>query len=175
MSELTNNFLNNFDSNPIETEEWLNALYSLINVEGPDRARFILRKLFTATLTNFNNSGNVAPINTEYKNTIPANLDVAYPGDLALEQRILSAIRWNAMAMVVKTNKKDGSLGGHVSSYASAAILYEVGFNHFWHIDDLIFIQGHSSPGIYARAFLEGRLSKEQLTNFRQETMNSGL
>ena len=175
MSELTNNFLNNFDSNPIETEEWLNALYSLINVEGPDRARFILRKLFTATLTNFNNSGNVAPINTEYKNTIPASLDVAYPGNLALEQRILSAIRWNAMAMVVKTNKKDGSLGGHVSSYASAAILYEVGFNHFWHIDDLIFIQGHSSPGIYARAFLEGRLSKEQLTNFRQETMNSGL
>jgi len=162
------------DSNPIETEEWLNALYSLINVEGPERAKFILRKLFKATLANAN-SFNVAPINTEYKNTIPANMDVTYPGNLDLEQRILSAIRWNAMAMVVKANKKDSSLGGHVSSYASAAILYEVGFNHFWNGDDLIFMQGHSSPGIYARAFLEGRLSQEQLTNFRQETMAAGL
>lgn len=173
MSNLINKFYNNIDIDPAETQEWLLSLHSLINTSGPNRAKFILRKLFKTTLANYPDC-NVTPINTEYKNTIPNNMDVSYPGNLSIEQRILTIIRWNALAMVVKANKKDGALGGHLSSYASAAVLYEVGFNHFWHHEDLIFIQGHSSPGIYARAFLEGRLSKEQLTNFRQET-NYGL
>ena len=164
---------NYLDSDPNETQEWLNSLYSLGSTSGSLRVKFILRKLFKAAL-NINNC-NITPVNTEYRNTIPSSMDVPYPGILDLEQRILSVIRWNAMIMVVKANKKDGSLGGHLSSYASAAILYEVGFNHFWHADDLIFIQGHSSPGIYSRAFLEGRLSKEQLINFRQEAVASGL
>lgn len=162
-----------FDADPTETQEWLHAFYSLIEQQGTNRAKFILSKLLKTSITS--TDCNIAPLSTEYTNTISPDMDTIYPGNLAIEQRILSAIRWNAMAMVVKANKKDGSLGGHVSSFASSAILYEVGFNHFWHADDLIFIQGHSSPGIYARAFLENRLSKEQLLNFRQEAINNGL
>lgn len=164
--------MNDFDSDVNETQEWLDSLYSLILTKGPDRASFIIRKLFQAALIN---NCNVSAINTEYRNTIPNEMDVSYPGNLSVEQRILSVIRWNAIAMVVKANKHDGALGGHLSTYASCAVLYEVGFNHFWHSDDLIFIQGHASPGIYARAFLEGRLSNLQLTNFRQEAFNNGL
>ncbi len=166
------NFDFNFDSDVAETEEWLDALYSLILTKGVDRASFIVRKLFKAALIN---DCNISAITTEYRNTISNDMDVAYPGNLAVEERILSIIRWNAIAMVVKANKHDGSLGGHLSTYASSAVLYEVGFNHFWRADDLIFIQGHASPGIYARAFLEGRLSEKQLTNFRQEAFVSGL
>jgi len=165
-----NNF--DFDTDLDETKEWLDALYSLILTKGPDRAAFIIRKLFKVALTS---SCNVVPINTEYKNTISGDMDVTYPGNLSVEQRILSIIRWNAVAMVVRANKHDGSLGGHLSTYASCAVLYEVGFNHFWHADDLIFMQGHASPGIYARAFLEGRLSYNQLANFRQEAFAEGL
>lgn len=155
-----------------ETQEWLDSLYSLILNKGPDRASFIIRKLFQAALAN---NCNVTAINTEYRNTIPNDMDVSYPGNLAVEQRILAVIRWNAIAMVIKANKLDSALGGHLSTYASCAVLYEVGFNHFWKSDDLIFMQGHAAPGIYARAFLEGRLSKLQLTNFRQEAFADGL
>ena len=161
-----------FDSDLQETQEWLDALYSLILTKGTGRAEFIIRKIFKAALTN---GCNVAAINTEYRNTIPNEIDVIYPGNLSVEKRILSIIRWNAIAMVVKANKYDSALGGHLSTYASSAVLYEVGFNHFWQTDDLIFMQGHASPGIYARAFLEGRLSTTQLSNFRQEAFADGL
>lgn len=172
-SLLNNKNFNKLDLDPIETQEWIDALHSILQTQGSDRAKFILHRLFKTMLTNL--EGNIAPLATEYRNSIANHMDCSYPGDLNLEQRILSAIRWNAVIMVVKANRKDGALGGHLSSFASAAVLYEVGFNHFWHVEDLIFIQGHSSPGIYSRAFLEGRLSKEQLDHFRQETNGNGL
>ena len=121
------------------------------------------------------------PPTTEYINTIPAHLEAKSPGDAAMEWRIRSIIRWNAMAMVVRANRKPGDLGGHIASFASAATLYDVGFNHFWrapsadHPGDLLYIQGHSSPGIYARSFLEGRISETQLDNFRMEVDGRGI
>jgi pyruvate dehydrogenase E1 component len=166
-----NNFFE-FDADPEETQEWIDSFYLLLLDKGEERASFILRKLFKVGLIN---NCNVKAVNTDYRNTVANDMDVSYPGNLALEQRILSVIRWNAMAMVVRANIKDSGLGGHLSTYASCAVLYEVGFNHFWRKDDLVFMQGHASPGIYARAFLEGRLSTEQLTNFRQEAFANGL
>lgn len=160
------------DTDLTETQEWLDSFYALILNQGTERAGFIIKQLLkVALLNNCNFSG----FNTEYRNTISNEMDVIYPGNLEIEQKIIAAIRWNSISMVVKANRKDGSLGGHLSTYASAAILYEVGFNHFWHVDDLIFIQGHASPGIYARAFLEGRLSEKQLDNFRREIFTKGL
>ncbi|MGI9302062.1 MAG: pyruvate dehydrogenase (acetyl-transferring), homodimeric type [Gammaproteobacteria bacterium] len=172
-------FNRDIDIDPTETQEWLDALESLIDKEGLERAHFILESL----IDKARRSGTYIPFtpNTAYLNTIPAALEERSPGDPAIEWRIRSLIRWNALAMVVRANKTSSEIGGHVASFASSATLYDVGFNHFWraptedHGGDLVFIQGHSAPGIYARAFLEGRLSEEQLHGFRQEVDGAGL
>ncbi len=161
------------DLNPQETSEWVEALEQVIDEAGPDRAAYLLEKLFDRA----GDFGVRAPqtLNTPYLNTIPVHEEVPYPGDGAMERRIKSLIRWNAAAMVVRANKYDANIGGHISTYASLATLSEVGFNHFFRakIDgqpgDLVYYQGHASPGVYARAFLEGRLSEEHLLNFRHE------
>ncbi len=161
------------DLNPQETSEWLEALDEVVDQAGPDRAGYLLEKLL-ARAAEF---GVAAPqaINTPYVNTIPAHEEVPYPGDRALERHIKSLIRWNAAAMVVRANKYDPNIGGHISTYASLATLSEVGFNHFFRGSygdqpgDLVYFQGHASPGMYARAFLEGRLTEEHLANFRHE------
>jgi len=167
------------DIDPQETGEWLDALDGVLQVEGPQRAHFILEKL----IEKARRSGAYLPYNatTAYINTIPPGQEEASPGDHEMEHRLRSYIRWNAMAMVVRANKISSELGGHIASFASAATLYDVGFNHFWHPPsdkhggDLVFFQGHSSPGVYARAYLEGRISEEQLRNFRQEVEGNGL
>ena len=167
------------DQDPQETQEWLEALEAVIDIEGVERSHYLLEQL----IAQARRSGAYLPYsaNTAYINTIPPNKEAHTPGDPALEWRIRSINRWNAMAMVVKANRKNSELGGHIASYASAATLYEVGYNHFWHAPsenhggDLIFFQGHSAPGIYARAFLLGLLSEEQLNNFRQEVDGNGL
>ncbi|MDG2048820.1 MAG: pyruvate dehydrogenase (acetyl-transferring), homodimeric type [Myxococcota bacterium] len=167
------------DSDPTETREWLDALDSVIEREGVERAHYIVGRM----IRRARRRGAYLPYhpNTAYVNTIHESRQKPIPGDLGLERRIRSIIRWNAMAMVVQANRVDPSLGGHISSFASAATLYDVGFNHFFrsptsqHGGDLIYIQGHSAPGIYARAFLEGRLSEEQLHNFRREVDGRGL
>ncbi len=161
------------DLNPQETTEWLEALEQVVDEAGPDRAAYLLTKLLDRA-SEFGVA--TAPkVNTPYVNTIPSHEEVAYPGDRALERSIKSLIRWNAAAMVVRANKYDPNIGGHISTYASLATISEVGFNHFFRgsIDgqpgDLVYYQGHASPGVYARAFLEGRLSQEHLMNFRHE------
>jgi pyruvate dehydrogenase E1 component len=161
------------DFDPQETAEWLEALDNVIDEEGPDRAAFLLERLTERAQAN----GAELPVqlNTPYVNTIRPEDEVPYPGDRAMERRIKSLIRWNAMAMVVRQNKYDSGIGGHISTYASLATLLEVGFNHFFHTSygdqpgDLVYFQGHASPGVYARAFLEGRLDEKQLKNFRHE------
>src|SRR5450756_1065825 len=161
------------DLNPQETAEWDESLDQVIDQAGPDRATFLLEHLNERARA----SGAEVPVqfNTPYINTIRPEEEVAYPGDRAMERRIKSLIRWNAMAMVVRQNKYDAGIGGHISTYASLATLLEVGFNHFFHASygdqpgDLIYFQGHASPGVYGRAFLEGRLSEERLKNFRHE------
>jgi pyruvate dehydrogenase E1 component len=167
------------DLDPVETKEWLDALASLIKREGPDRAHFILEQL----LRHAAKKGVVATtgITTPYINTIPVRDQPDYPGDLALEKIIDAIIRWNAIAMVIRAKKDAGGVGGHLSSYASIATLYEVGLNHYFrgqtdnYLGDLIYFQGHSAEGNYSRAFLEGRLSAEHLKNFRQETGGMGV
>jgi pyruvate dehydrogenase E1 component len=167
------------DTDSVETQEWIEALEAVIEKEGVERAHYLLEQL----IDKARRSGANLPYsaNTAYVNTIPPHLEVPSPGDHAIEDRIRSYIRWNAMAMVVKANRKSTELGGHIATFASAATLYDIGFNHFWHAPshehggDLIFFQGHASPGAYARAFLEGRLSEEQLDNFRQEVDGKGL
>ena len=167
------------DLDPFETEEWLAALNDVLEREGTERANFILRRL-SARLTS---TGAQLPyaITTPYRNTIPAHREAPMPGDLFMDRRIRSLIRWNALAMVVRANRRDGSLGGHISSFASSATLYDVGFNYFFRAPDadspgdLIYYQGHSSPGIYARSFLEGRLTETQLDNFRRDVDGEGL
>ena len=167
------------DIDPQETDEWLEALESLIEVEGLDRTHYLLERL----IDKARQSGAYLPYsaNTAYINTIPAHKEQYTPGDPALEWRIRSINRWNAMAMVVKANRKNAELGGHIASYASAATLYEVGYNHFWHAPsdshggDLIFFQGHCAPGIYARAYLLGLITDEDLDNFRQDVDGNGL
>ncbi len=168
------------DIDPIETQDWLDSLDSVIEKEGEQRAHFLIEKLIETS----RRAGINIPFSgvTEYINTIPADKQVAYPGNSDLEHRIRSYIRWNAMAMIVRANTVDSSLGGHIASYASLATMWEVGFNHFWHGaddpahgGDLIFFQGHSSPGIYARAFVEGRITEDQLINFRREVDGKGL
>src|SRR5580658_2482276 len=161
------------DLNPRETSEWIEALEQILDQEGPDRAAFLLERLTQQA----RNAGADLPIhlNTPYVNTIRREAEVPYPGDRAMERRIKSLTRWNAMAMVVRQNKYDAGIGGHISTYASLATLLEVGFHHFFHASygdqpgDLIYFQGHASPGIYARAFLEGRLTEQHLRNFRHE------
>ncbi len=162
-----------------ETEEWLEALNAVIEREGIERAHYLLEQL----IDQARRSGANLPYsaNTAYVNTIPPHMEAPLPGDQGIEARIRSYIRWNAAAMVVRANRKAPELGGHIATFASAATLYDVGFNHFWrapsheHGGDLVFVQGHSAPGIYARAFLEGRLSEEQLEHFRQEVDGNGL
>ncbi len=161
-----------------EIQEWLESLDSVLQSSGPEVAMEILERLRThATVI-----GVKLPFsaNTPYTNTIPAELQPDFPGDQALERRIKSLIRWNALAMVVRANKHENGIGGHISTYASAATLYEIGFNHFFRArtetfeGDTVYFQGHASPGIYARAFLEGRLSSQQLENFRRELKPGG-
>ncbi|MFT3905463.1 MAG: pyruvate dehydrogenase (acetyl-transferring), homodimeric type [Steroidobacteraceae bacterium] len=167
------------DLDPTETSEWIDSIESVLRVHGPQRAHYLLERLIDHT----RRSGAYLPFkpNTAYVNTIAVGQEPNYPGDRALERRIEAWLRWNAMAMVVNANRKSTEYGGHIASYASSATMYEVGFNHFWrastesHPGDLVFMQGHSSPGIYARAYLEGRLTDTQLGHFRQETTGSGL
>ena len=166
------------DIDPAETQEWLDSLEYVIQADGPDRAAFLLEKLKSRAFE----SGVSFPsgVTTPYVNTISPGSHPSYPGDRALERRIKSLIRWNAMAMVVRANRESAGIGGHISSYASAATLLEVGFNHFFRGKkgpqpaDQVYFQGHTAPGIYARAFLEGRISEEQLQNFRRETAAGG-
>ena len=166
------------DTDPQETREWIESIEDALEEHGYERTQFLLQTLISYAQTK----GSRLPFNTNtpYINTILPEDQVDYPGDLALENNITSILRWNAMAMVTRANSKVSGIGGHISTYASAATLYEVAFNHFFkgvdHPDgqDLIFFQGHASPGIYARAFLEGRLSQKKLDNFRQELSNGG-
>jgi pyruvate dehydrogenase E1 component len=173
-------FMTDFvDNDPRETQEWLDALESIIEVEGDEKAHHILEKLIDMA----RRSGVNLPYssNTAYVNTIPVDQQRRITGNQDIEHKIRSFIRWNAMAMVVKANLKPGAVGGHIASFASSATLYDVGFNHFFKGDnhgngaDLVFFQGHISPGIYARSFLEGRLTEEQLDNFRFEVDGKGL
>ena len=166
------------DLDPQETREWLDALDGVLAVEGPDRAHFLIEQL----IDRARRSGAYLPFsaNTAYINTIPVDKQVRMPGDQNLENKIRSYVRWNAMAMVVRANKHT-NVGGHIASFASAAMLYDVGFNHFWHgatesqVGDLVFIQGHSATGVYSRAFLLGRLTEEQMDGFRQEVDGRGI
>lgn len=168
------------DADPVETKEWLDALASLVKYEGKERAQFVLYELLERAKKYGVDTG-VAEIRTPYANTIPASSQPNYPGDLKTEAAIDAIIRWNAIAMVIKAKQNAGGVGGHLSSYASIATLYEVGLNHFFHgatensPGDLIFFQGHSSEGNYARSFLEGRLNEKHLDNFRQEIGGPGL
>ncbi len=167
------------DMDEVETREWLEALEAVIEREGPQRAQFILEQLIDKT----RRTGGFIPFsaNTAYVNTIPAALEEPFPGNMEYEERLRSWMRWNAMAMVVRTNRGEGDLGGHISSFQSLANMLGIGFNHFWKGPDhpkghdLLFIQGHSSPGIYARAYLEGRINEDQLNNFRREVDGKGL
>jgi pyruvate dehydrogenase E1 component len=166
------------DLDPAETAEWTDALKGVINADGTDRAHYLLERMVDET----RRAGGYLPFEptTEYVNTIPPHLEARTPGDPTMEWRIRSLIRWNAMAMVVRANRRPGDLGGHIASFASSATLYDVGFNHFWraasenHPGDLVFHQGHSSPGIYARSYLEGRIDEEQLDFFRMEVAGHG-
>src|SRR5579885_2019102 len=178
MNDLTRELLD-VDPDPTETREWIESIEAVIQAEGTERAHQLLEKMVDET----RRAGGHLPFDptTEYINTIPPHLEAKSPGDAAMEWRIRSIIRWNAMAMVVRANRRPGELGGHIASFASSATLYDVGFNHFWrapseeHPGDLIFYQGHSSPGIYARSYLEGRLSEDQLDHFRMEVGGKGL
>ncbi len=167
------------DSDPKETREWLEAVLGVVEQAGTGRAEFLLGRLLELAprlgLTT------TAALTTPYCNTIPLETQPPYPGDLSLEQRLGAIIRWNALAMVVRANREHAELGGHIASYASAADLFEVGFNHFFRADDgsgngdLVFLQPHSAPGVYARAYLEGRLTEQHLNRYRQETDGEGL
>jgi len=162
-----------------ETQEWLDALSAVIQQEGPERAHYLIEKQIELARAAGINVPYAA--NTAYVNSIPPDKEVRSPGDHALEDRIRSFVRWNAVAMVLKANKGDSNLGGHIASYASAATLYDVGFNHFWHAPsdkhggDLIYMQGHSAPGFYGRAFMLGQLTAGQLDHFRREVDGKGL
>jgi pyruvate dehydrogenase E1 component len=169
----------NKDVDQQETQEWLDALEGVLDAEGPDRAHFLLEQLIDKARRN----GAYLPYRptTSYLNTIPASQEPTMPGNQTMESRIRSAIRWNAVMMVLRASQKGEELGGHIASFASSAMLYDVGFNHFFRAPsdgdggDFLFIQGHASPGIYGRAFIEGRLTEEQLNNFRQEVEGKGL
>ena len=167
------------DIDPQETREWIAALEGVLEAEGPARAHFLLEQL----IDKARRSGAYLPYsaNTAYINSIPPHAEDAMPGDHEMEFRIRSLIRWNAVALVLRANKESSELGGHIASYQSASTLYNIGFDHFWHAPsathggDLVFMQGHSSPGVYARAFLEGRFTEEQLVKFRQEVDGDGI
>jgi pyruvate dehydrogenase E1 component len=166
------------DIDAVETSEWLEALDAVVVHDGPDRARQILTRVVERA--QHAGTGPIASLNTPYVNTIPPEREAKLPGDPALERRLRSIVRWNAMAMVVRANERSHGIGGHIASYQSLATLYEVGFNHFWHgpseehEGDLVYFQGHSSPGNYARAYLEGGLTEERLDAFRHEVSAPG-
>ena len=169
---------NILDIDPQETKDWIDSISALIDEKGAERTHFIIEKLIDFS----RRSGVKIPFSpyTEYLNTIPVNNQKSYPGNRSIERRIKSLVRWNAMAMVVRANRNNNGIGGHISSYASSATLYEVAFNHFFrgknlNGGDLVYFQGHVSPGIYSRAFLEGRISEEHLINFRRELSENGL
>ena len=167
------------DLDPVETREWLDALASVLLEVGPERGQYLVGRLEEALRAN-GATGLPQPFSA-YRNTIPLDRQGAYPGNLALEEKLVAIMRWNALVMVMRANQAYGDLGGHIASYASAAEIFEVGFNHFFraanaeHGGDLVFYQPHSAPGVYARAFLEGRFTEEQLTNYRQEVGGNGL
>ncbi|KZX55032.1 pyruvate dehydrogenase (acetyl-transferring), homodimeric type [Halioglobus sp. HI00S01] len=167
------------DKDPIETKEWLDALDEVIRNSGPERANYLMMALGRHALDNRVKLPD--SITTPFVNTISADDEKRMPGDLFMERRIRSLVRWNALAMVMRANDNDEGLGGHISSFSSSATLYDVGFNYFFrgsdgdHPGDLVFYQGHSAPGMYARSFLEGRLSEAQLDNFRREVDGNGL
>src|SRR5215210_2052880 len=167
------------DSDPGETQEWLDSLDAVVDVHGKTRARFLLSKLLdraNATQVSF-----PATVSTPYLNTIPREKEPWFPGDEYIERRIRAFIRWNAAVMVIRANKKADGIGGHLSTFASSAAQYEVGFNHFFRgkgdgmAGDAVYFQGHAAPGIYARAYLEGRLTEDQLDHFRLEVGGEGL
>jgi len=175
----TPNLPESSDPDTQETREWLDALDAVIAQEGPQRAHFLIERLIElAHRAGINLPYNA---NTDYINTIPVDQQMAAPGDYALENKIRAYVRWNALAMVLRANRDDSGLGGHIASFASAATLFDVGFNHFWHAPseqhggDLIFVQGHSAPGVYARAFMLGRLTEAQLDGFRRDVDGQGL
>ncbi len=167
------------DLDPTETGEWIDALGAVHQHRGSERTNYLLNRL----VDEGRRDGVYVPrsLNTAYKNTIPPEKEEKSPGNREIEHRLRSIIRWNAMAIILRANKDSSELGGHIASFQSAATLYDIGFGHFWHAatdthgGDLLFIQGHSSPGIYARAFLEGRLSEQQLLNYRQEADGDGI
>ena len=167
------------DIDALETSEWIEAIDAVVKHDGPQRAKSLLTRVIERAQNA--GTGPIATLNTPYVNTIPADREARLPDDAELQRRLRSIVRWNAMAMVLRANKTSSELGGHIASYQSLATLYEVGYNHFWHAPsethggDLVYFQGHSSPGNYARAYLEGRLSEEQLDNFRQEVGGNGL
>jgi len=164
------------DADPVETREWLDAFDALVATAGRERATFLLRKLLDHARAR---RVPLPPVlNTPYKNSIALAEQPQFPGNVELESRISAMVRWNALAMVVRANRAYPELGGHIASYASAADLFEVGFNHFFRAGqggDLIYFQPHSAPGVYARAYLEGRLPEERLAHYRQETAGKGL
>src|SRR6266851_6480176 len=167
------------DADTLETGEWIDSLRAVLHYRGPDRAAFLIGQLTDEA----QRAGVSAPftLNTPYVNTIPPEREERADWDRDIEHRIRSIIRWNAVAIILRANKESSELGGHIASFQSAATLYDIGFGHFWrapsekHPGDIIYIQGHSSPGIYARAFLEGRLTEEQMLNFRREVDGKGI
>ncbi|MGH9294853.1 MAG: pyruvate dehydrogenase (acetyl-transferring), homodimeric type, partial [Acidimicrobiales bacterium] len=167
------------DIDPLETSEWLDSFDAVVERHGKGRARFVLMKLLERARAQ--QIGFPATVSTPYVNTIPADEEPWFPGDEHLERRIRAYIRWNAAVMVTRANSKENGIGGHLSTYAASASLYEVGFNHFFRgkangqPGDQVFFQGHASPGIYARAYVEGRLDEDELANFRFETGGDGL
>ncbi len=167
------------DLDPVETQEWLDSLESIQAHEGEERVHYILSRL--GELASRNGTRLPHAITTPYRNTIPVTHEARMPGDLFMERRIRSLVRWNALAMVMRANQADPDLGGHIATFASSATLYDIGFNYFFkapteeHGGDLIYFQGHASPGVYARSFLEGRITEEQLDHFRRETDGEGL
>ena len=170
---------NGKDIDPLETKDWLESLSAVISKDGNQRAHFLIKELINKA---YREGANIPYTqNTPYINTIPPEAEIKSNGDQNIERRIRSLIRWNAAAMVVRANKKFPELGGHIGTFASAATLYDVGMNHFWRAKnnkfggDLVYFQGHSAPGMYARAFLEGRLNEKQLDSFRQEVKPGGL
>ena len=171
--------VNKGDIDPLETSEWLESLSSVIEKDGSQRAHYLIKELINKAYMEGANIPYTQ--NTPYINTIPVSEEKKSNGDQNIERRIRSLIRWNSAAMVVRANKKFPELGGHIGTFASAATLYDVGMNHFWRAKnnkfggDLIYFQGHSAPGMYARAFLEGRLNEKQLDSFRQEVNPGGL
>ena len=170
---------NENDIDPLETKDWLESLSAVVEKDGNERAHFLIKELINKAYLEGANIPYTQ--NTPYINTIPPEAEVKSNGDQNIERRIRSLIRWNAAAMVVRANKKFPELGGHIGTFASAATLYDVGMNHFWRAKnnkfggDLVYFQGHSAPGMYARAFLEGRLNEKQLDSFRQEVKPGGL